>query len=99
MLSDLALPDELKRDVSLAADILKENGCTEVYLLGSVANGSYTASSDIDLAAVGLPKSRFFAVYGRIISSVHRHVDLVGLDYNTDFGDMLKQAGNLSRVA
>jgi uncharacterized protein len=99
MLSDLALPEELKRDISLASEILIENGCKEVYVFGSIANGSYSADSDIDLAAVGLPKSRFFSAYGRIISRVHRHVDLVGLDYNTDFGDMLKQSGNLSRVA
>jgi len=99
MLSDLRLPEELKKDISLAAGILVENGCKEVYVFGSIANGSYTADSDIDLAAVGLPKSRFFSVYGRIISEIHRHVDLVGLDYDTDFGEMLKQAGKLSRVA
>jgi len=99
MLSDLRLPEDLNRDISIAAEILLENGCKEVYVFGSVAKGSFTAESDIDLAAVGLPKNRFFAAYGRIISKIHRHVDLVGLDYDTDFGDMLKQAGNLSRVA
>ena len=99
MLLDLALPEDLKKDISLAAEILVENGCREVYVFGSIANGSFTADSDIDLAAVGLPKNRFFSAYGQIISRLHRHVDLIGLDYNTDFGDMLKQAGNLSRVA
>ncbi len=99
MLSDLALPEDLRRDISLATEILIQDGCKEVYVFGSIANGSYTPDSDIDLAAVGLPKNRFFSAYGRILSSVRRHVDLVGLDYNTDFSNMLKEVGTLSRVA
>lgn len=99
MLSDLSLPEELKRDISVATTILIEDGCREVYLFGSLAKGSYTSDSDIDLATVGLPKNRFFAAYGRILSAVRRHVDLVGLDYDMDFGNRLKKVGTLSRVA
>ena len=99
MLSDLGLPEDLSRDISAAAKILMSDGCREVYVFGSIADGSFTADSDIDLATVGLPKARFFAAYGRILSTLHRHVDLVGLDYGTDFANRLRQVGTLSRVA
>ncbi len=99
MLADLHLPEDLRQDISIATKILIEDGCKEVYLFGSIAQGSYSSQSDIDLAAVGLPKDRFFSAYGRILSSVRRHVDLVGLDYDMDFGNQLKKVGTLSRVA
>ena len=83
----------------MAAEILLQNGCREVYLFGSLARGSFGPDSDIDLATVGLPKDRFFAAYGRILSRVRRRVDLIGLDYDQDFGAKLKQVGTLSRVA
>ena len=99
MLSDLSLPEDLKRDIALATKILIEDGCKEVYVFGSIAKGSYTSNSDIDIATVGLPKQRFFAAYGRILANVRRQVDLVGLDYDMDFGNRLKEVGTLSRVA
>lgn len=99
MLSEMNLPEDLEKDISLAAEILMQVGCKEVYLFGSIAEGSFSRGSDIDLAIVGLPKERFFAAYGRILTSVRRHVDLVGLDYDHDFGKRLREVGTLSRVA
>jgi len=99
MIADLTLPEDLKNAISIAAEILLHDGCKEVYVFGSVAKGTFTASSDIDLATVGLPKDRFFASYGRILSKVRRTVDLVALDYDQDFGNRLKAAGTLTRVA
>jgi predicted nucleotidyltransferase len=99
MLSEMNLPEDVKRDISVATEILMQDGCKEVYLFGSLARGSFAADSDIDLATVGLPKERFFAAYGRILSNVRRRVDLVGLDYDHDFGNRLREVGTLSRVA
>jgi predicted nucleotidyltransferase len=99
MLSELNLPEDIKRDISVAAEILMQEGCKEVYLFGSLAEGSVARGSDIDLATVGLPKERFFAAYGRILSNVRRRVDLVGLDYDHDFGNRLREVGTLLRVA
>jgi len=98
MLSELSLPEDLKKEISVAAEILMQDGCREVYIFGSLAKGTFSAESDIDLAIVGLPKERFFATYGRILSQVHRRVDLVGLDYDSDFGNRLRSVGTLSRV-
>ena len=95
----MRLPADITRDISVAAEILLQDGCREVYLFGSLAKGSFGPDCDIDLATVGLPKDRFFAAYGRILSKVRRRVDLVALDYDQDFGAKLKQVGTLSRVA
>ena len=99
MLSELRLPEDLKRDISVATEILMQDGCREVYVFGSIAKGTFSADSDIDLATVGLPKERFFSAYGEILSKVRRRVDLVGLDYDSDFGNRLRSVGILSRVA
>ena len=99
MLSELTLPEDLKRDISAAAEILMQDGCREVYVFGSVAEGTFSDASDIDLAIVGLPKERFFSAYGRILLKVRRRIDLVALDYDSEFGNQLKSSGTLSRVA
>ena len=99
MIIDLALPDTLKKDLLVAADILLREGCKEIYIFGSVALGTFTADSDIDIATVGLPKVKFFSAYGQLLAKLRRHVDLVGLDYDKDFGRMLREKGLLTRVA
>jgi len=96
---DSTLPEDLKEDISLATNILLREGCKEIYVFGSVARGTLTPESDIDIATVGLPKSRFFAVYGQLLAELHRQIDLVGLDYDQDFGRRLKERGLLTRVA
>ena len=99
MSPDLPLPEHLKKDISIAVGILLRAGCTEVYVFGSLARGTHGPDSDVDIATVGLPKDRFFATYGEILSEVHRQVDLVALDYDQDFGSRLKEEGLLTRVA
>ena len=96
---DPSLPEKIRKEISLATDILMREGCREVYLFGSLASGSYTEKSDIDIATVGLPKQCFFSAYGKLLSFIERHVDLVPLDYDTDFGRMLIEKGTLTRVA
>jgi predicted nucleotidyltransferase len=99
MLPDLLIPEDLRNDIFVAAEILLRNGCREIYVFGSIAKGTSTSESDIDLAIVGLPKDRFFAAYGRILSKVRRGVDLVALDYDQAFAERLREAGSLTRVA
>jgi predicted nucleotidyltransferase len=93
------IPKEIKTDVELAKEIILTAGAKEVYLFGSFAEGSYTSESDIDIAIVGLEKSKFFQVYGEIISKVSRDIDLIGLDYKNEFSEQLKKTGTLIRVA
>ena len=95
----MKLPEDLQKDISVAAEILLHDGSKEIYVFGSIAKGNYTTASDIDIATVGLPKHKFFATYGRILSQVRRGVDLVALDYDQDFAKRLREAGTLTRVA
>lgn len=59
MIVDMTLPEELQKDISVAAEILLHDGSKEIYVFGSIAKGTYTTESDIDLATVGLPKDNF----------------------------------------
>jgi len=92
------LSDDLRRDIELAAQILKEAGATEVYLFGSVATGKIREGSDIDLAVRGLPPERFFATMSQVTFAIERPLDLIDLDEGTAFAEFLIRKGKLRRV-
>ena len=94
-----SLPKKIKEEIELAKMIILAAGAKELYIFGSIANGEYSEDSDLDIAVVGLEKKKFFQVYGELLSKVHRSVDIVGLDYNTDFSEQIKKNGHLIRVA
>jgi predicted nucleotidyltransferase len=79
--------------------ILKAAGCRAVYLFGSFVAERYGEQSDLDIAVEGLPKSLFFKTYGQLLSRLGREVDLVALDYDTEFAEILRELGPLKRVA
>lgn len=93
------LPEEIVEDIDSIKSILLDAGVTEIYLFGSYAGGEYQMESDIDIAVVGLEKSKFFKVYGKILSSVSRNVDIISLDYDTVFSKEIRKQANLIRVA
>ncbi len=97
--SEVALPPDIQRDVEIAVRVLISHGAREVYLFGSVAARREREGSDIDIAAVGLPKDRFFAAYGHLLMEMQHNVDLVGLDYDSEFARELREHGVLLRVA
>ena len=73
-------PAEFHADIRRAVDILKEGGCTEVHVIGSVAEGGVREGSDLDLAVRGCPPERFFTLLGRLLAELEHSVDLVDLD-------------------
>lgn len=96
----MTLPAEYRKDIETAIAILKAEGCTEVYLFGSLAEGrELHARTDIDMAVRGLPKERFFEIYGRLLTSLQHSLDLVDIDRETPFTRMLLEKGNILRVA
>ncbi len=97
--SEVNLPSDFKNDVNIAVDILLRYGANEVYLFGSLARGENRSGSDIDIATVGLPKNRFFAAYGELLTELRHPVDLVGLDYDNDFAREVRMQGGILRVA
>ncbi|MBQ4237324.1 MAG: nucleotidyltransferase domain-containing protein [Treponema sp.] len=84
--------------LSKAADILKNAGCTEIYLFGSQATGKAHATSDVDLGVKGLPGKLFFRMHSDLEEVLKMPVDLVDFDYQSIFFDLLKRAGELQKI-
>jgi len=95
----IIIPEEYKYDIDTALKLLKQEGCTEIYLFGSLAENTNDSSSDIDLAVRGLKKEKYFQVYGELLRILGHPFDLVGLDYNNDFSKKLMKTGTLQRVS
>jgi len=93
------IPEKYTRDIEKALKILKAEGCEEIYLFGSIVTKTISNDSDIDIAVSGLEKKKFFKVYGKLLEELEHPFDLIGLDYNTPFSQMIKAKGPLHRVA
>ena len=93
------IPEDFRRDIRRATEILKEHGCTEVFVFGSLANGQTHERTDIDLAVRGCPKGKYFRILGRLVLELDNRVDLVLLDRGDPFGRFLQDEGELLRVA
>lgn len=93
------LPERYRRNLRRAVEILREHGCTEVYLFGSAATGDIREGSDLDLAVRGCPRGRFFHLLGKLMLELDYPVDLITLDRGDPFGSFLENEGELTRVA
>ena len=93
------MPENVARDLETGTTILKAAGCHAVYVFGSLAGENYGEHSDLDIAVEGLPKSLYFKTYGRLLTRLGRDIDLVALDYDSEFAKTLRELGPLERVA
>lgn len=98
MKKEVQLPEGYRKDVQRAIEILKEAGCTEVFLFGSLTEGKNQEGSDIDLAIRGCPKGRFFHLLGQLLLELDHPVDLVNLDRQDAFARYLEEEGELFRI-
>lgn len=73
-----------QKDLQQAVQILKDAGCSAVYLFGSQAKGNAHDQSDIDLAIQGCPEGRFFHLVGQLYMELDTRIDLVDLDNQGD---------------
>ena len=95
---DTDLPDEYKKDIARAIEILKSGGCSAIFLFGSLASGEYRNKSDIDLAVRGCPKGKFFHLLGKLLFELKYSVDLINLDKQNTFSRYLEQEGELIQI-
>jgi len=93
------IPTDILNEINKAIQILKRAGCSEIYLFGSYLTDKYRDDSDIDLAVRGLRKELFFGVYGELMETLNRAFDLVCLDYEDDFSELINRKIKLERVA
>ena len=98
MKEKVQLPKTYQEDVHRAVEILKEAGCTHVFLFGSLTAGRIRDGSDIDLAVRGCPKGRFFHLLGKLLLELDHPVDLVSLDRQDAFACYLEEEGELLQI-
>lgn len=89
------LTKSYKENIRKAKEILKEAGCTDVFLFGSLTSGKFGEKSDIDLAVRGCPKGEFFHLLGKLSFELDYPVDLVNLDSEDAFARYLEREGEL----
>ena len=79
-------------------DILKNEGCKEVFLFGSHVTGRANEYSDIDIGVKGLNPSKFFSVYSRLDSEIDSKIDFVDFDEQSAFFDFLHSIGEIKKI-
>lgn len=72
--------ERLEACLPQAREILRRRGADEVFVFGSVADGSTTPESDLDLAVSGLPHMEYFPALGELFAKLPIDVDLVRLE-------------------
>lgn len=92
------LPDSFKTDIKRAIKILKEYGCTEIYIFGSLINNSFNDKSDIDIAIKGLQPELFFKAYSDLTVELQHSVDLINMETQKRFVDFLTEIKEIIRV-
>jgi predicted nucleotidyltransferase len=92
------LPKEYENDILRAVEILREAGCAQIFLFGSLSSKADREGSDIDLAVRGCPRGQFFHLLGRLLLELDHPVDLVNLDSTDDFATYLEEEGELLQV-
>ncbi len=92
------IPKVYQKDVRRAVKILKEAGCTHVFLFGSLAGGMVRDGSDIDLAIRGCPKGKFFHLLGQLLLELDHSVDLVDIGRQDAFTRYLEEEGELLQI-
>jgi predicted nucleotidyltransferase len=98
MEQQVQFPEAYQRDIRRAVSILKEAGCTCVFLFGPLTTARVGGKSDIDLAVRGCPKGKFFHLLGRLLMELEHPVDLVDLDRQHAFARYLEEQGELLQV-
>ena len=99
MMTSVSVPLDYRRDLRVAVDLLKELGCGEIYLFGSLVDGDLHPNSDIDLAVRGCPTDKFYYAVGKLVMELEHSVDLIDLDRTSRFTNAIETSGSLIRVA
>jgi len=89
------IPEKYQEDIKKAASLLKNEGCTAVFLFGSMVTGKIHQNSDIDIGIKGLPPKKFFRVNASLDKELSNKIDLVDFDLRNDFYALLDSLGEV----
>jgi predicted nucleotidyltransferase len=92
------IPEKYHEDIKTATEFLKSEGCSEVFLFGSLVTGDIHENSDIDIGIKGLPPQKFFRVYGRLDEKLTNALDLVDFDSSKDFYNLLNSLDEVVKL-
>jgi predicted nucleotidyltransferase len=95
---ELNIPVKYRKDIEIASNLLKNEGCQSVYLFGSMVTGKIHKNSDIDIGIKGLPPEKFFRVYAQLDNNLYNDVDLVDFDENSKFYNLLNSLGEVVEI-
>jgi predicted nucleotidyltransferase len=94
----LNIPSKYQKDIDIATNFLKNEGCQSIYLFGSLVTGKIHKNSDIDIGIKGLPPEKFIRVYAKLGNNVSNTVDLVDFDENDKFYNLLNSLGEIVEI-
>jgi len=92
------IPQKYQKDIEIATNLLKKEGCQSIYLFGSLVTGKNHDDSDIDIGIKGLPKGKFFETCARVYFSIDNDIDIVDFDRNVDFYTLLNRQGEVVEI-
>ena len=95
---ELNIPSKYQKDIDIATNFLKNEGCQSIYLFGSLVTGKIHQNSDIDIGIKGLPPEKFIRVYAKLGNNVSNTVDLVDFDENDKFYNLLNSLGEIVEI-
>jgi predicted nucleotidyltransferase len=94
----LDIPIKYQKDIEIATNLLKNDGCQSIYLFGSLVTGKDHDGSDIDIGIKGLPKGKFFETCSRVYFALDNEIDIVDFDSNDDFYSLLKRLDEVVEI-
>jgi predicted nucleotidyltransferase len=95
---ELNIPPKYQKDIEIAMNLLKNEGCQSIYLFGSLVTGKSHDESDIDIGIKGLPKGKFFETCARVYFAIDNDIDIVDFDNNADFYNLLNRQGEVVEI-
>jgi predicted nucleotidyltransferase len=95
---ELNIPVKYRKDIEIATNLLKNEGCQSIYLFGSLVTGKVHDHSDIDIGIKGLPKGKFFEACSKVYFAMDNEIDIVDFDSNGDFYSLLNRLGEVIKI-
>jgi len=92
------IPKKYKEEINKAVKLLKEEGCEEVYLFGSLVTGKNNENSDIDIGIKGIPDGKYLSLGANLMFTIKTPFDLIDFDCNVDFFNSLKRYNEIIRI-
>ena len=92
------IPKKYRQDIEKATICLKEEGCTSIFLFGSLATGRYSDLSDIDIGIKGLSPKNYIRTYSKLNNILENEFDLVDFDENIDLYNLLHSIGEVVEI-